>query len=262
MPGRRSRFAAPTPARLTTVEIMTGRFPIEDVTPSVSCGRYPAKAVVGEFVPVSAVSYREGHHALGVNVVWRGPDGESEPFTRMQPGEPGLDQWHGVIRPDKVGRWTFTVEAFEDPYRTWRDAVVKKIGAGQGLEDLANDLAEGAEVLDLAAKIVPADQEDRIRAAAASLRDEGMSLFARVSPVLDLEDLLWDNPVRHQVTTTRSYPIWVDRQRALYSAWYEFFPRSEGAKIGPDAIPVEHGTFATAAERIPAVAAMGFDVLY
>ena len=54
---------------------MTGRFPIEDVTPSVSCGRYPAKAVIGELVPVSAVSYREGHHALGVNVVWQGPDG-------------------------------------------------------------------------------------------------------------------------------------------------------------------------------------------
>jgi starch synthase (maltosyl-transferring) len=244
------------------VEIMTGRFPIEDVTPSVSCGRYPAKAVVGELVPVAAVSYREGHNALGVNVVWRGPDGEVEPFTRMLPGEPGLDQWHGVIRPSRVGRWTFTVEAFDDPYRTWRDAVVKKIGAGQGVEDLHNDLDEGADVLDLAAKIVPSDSEERVRDAAAALRDGQRSLFARVSPALDLEELLWDNPVRHLVTTTRSYAIWVDRQRALYSSWYEFFPRSEGAEVGPDATPIKHGTFATAAERIPAVAAMGFDVLY
>ncbi|MET3424365.1 starch synthase (maltosyl-transferring) [Actinoplanes tereljensis] len=180
----------------------------------------------------------------------------------MRPGEPGLDQWHGLIRPDKVGRWTFTVEAFEDPYRTWRDAVVKKIGAGQGLEDLANDLAEGADVLDLATKIVPHEDEERVRTAAAVLRDEQQSLFARVSPALDLEDLLWDNPVRLQVTTTRSYAVWVDRQRALYSSWYEFFPRSEGAEIGPDATPIKHGTFRTAAERIPAVAAMGFDVLY
>ena len=160
---------------------MTGRFAIEDVTPAVSCGRYPAKAVVGELLPVSAVAYREGHHSLGVNVVWRGPDGEAEPFTRLEPGEPGLDRWHGVIRPDRVGRWTFTIEAFDDPYRTWRDAVVKKIAAGQGLEDLANDLAEGAEVLDLAAKIVPHDQEERVRATVAALRDEQLSLFARVS---------------------------------------------------------------------------------
>ena len=255
-------FAELARALLTTVEIMTGRFPIEDVTPSVSCGRYPAKAVVGEYVPVSAVSYREGHNALGVNVVWRGPDGETEPFTRLQPGEPGLDRWHGVIRPDRVGRWTFTVEAFDDPYRTWRDAVVKKIGAGQGLEDLANDLAEGAEVLDLAAKIVPADQEERVRSAAGALRDEQRSLFARVSAALDLQELLWQHPVRQLVTTTRSYSIWVDRKRALYSAWYEFFPRSEGAEVGPDATPIRHGTFRTAMERIPAVAAMGFNVLY
>jgi starch synthase (maltosyl-transferring) len=249
-------------ALLTTVEIMTGRFPIEDVTPSVSCGRYPAKAVVGELVPVSATSYREGHHTLGVNVVWQGPHGEREPFTRMEPGEPGLDQWHAVIKPDRVGRWTFTVEAFEDPYRTWRDAVVKKIGAGQGVEDLANDLAEGADVLDLAGKIVPADAEDRVREAAAVLRDDTRSLFQRVSPALDLADLLWDHPVRQLVTTTRSYAIWVDRERALFSAWYEFFPRSEGAEIGADSTPIKHGTFATAAKRIPAVAAMGFDVLY
>ncbi len=254
--------AGPAHANLTTVEIMTGRFSIEDVTPSVSCGRYPAKAVVGELVPVSAVSYREGHHALGVNVVWQGPDGRPQPFTRMRPGAPGLDQWHGVIKPDTPGRWTFTVEAFDDPYRTWHNAVVKKIGAGQGIEDLANDVVEGAELLDLAAKIVPAHEQDRVREAAAALRDDQRSLYARVSPALDLEQLLWDNPVRQLVTTTRSYAIWVDRKRALFSAWYEFFPRSEGAEIGPEATPIKHGTFATAAERLPAIAAMNFDVVY
>ncbi len=241
---------------------MTGRFPIEDVTPSVSCGRYPAKAVVGELVEVSATSYREGHDALGVNVVWQGPHGESEPFTRMRPGTPGLDQWHGVVQPDRVGRWTFTVEAWDDPYQTWRNAVVKKIGAGQGLEDLANDIAHGAEVLDLAAKIVPEADQEQVLEAAYSLRDDRRSLFNRVSPALELEQLLWDHPVRQLVTTTRSYVIWVDRQRALFSSWYEFFPRSIGAEVGPDSTPVRHGTFASAQSRLPAVAAMGFDILY
>ncbi len=241
---------------------MTGRFPIEDVTPSVDCGRYPSKAVVGELVPITAVSYREGHNSLGVNVVWRGPQGEAEPFTRMQPGRPGLDEWNAVIKPTAVGRWTFTVEAFDDPYGTWHNAVTKKIGAGQGLEDLANDLAEGAELLDLATKIVPHADEERVRAAAAALRDDQLPLFERVSPALDLKDLLWQHPVRQLVTTTRSYVIWVYRPRALYSSWYEFFPRSEGAEIGPEATPIKHGTFATATDRLPAVAAMGFDVLY
>src|SRR5437764_5469991 len=142
----------PEPARqrwrMTNVMGMAGRFPIEDVAPSVACRRYPAKAVVGELVPVSARSYREGHAALGCNVVLRAPDGREGPFTRMRKPEPdeGTDIWYGSVRPDAVGAWTFTVEAFGDPYLTWRNAVVKKIDAGQGAEDLANDLDEAADI--------------------------------------------------------------------------------------------------------------------
>ncbi|GIJ52385.1 alpha-1,4-glucan:maltose-1-phosphate maltosyltransferase [Virgisporangium aliadipatigenens] len=241
---------------------MVGRFPIEDVTPSVACGRYPAKAVVGELVPVSATSYREGHAALGCSVRWQGPDGVERPVVRMTAGEFGSDRWHATIRPDTEGRWIFAVEAFGDPYLTWWDAVTKKIDAGQGPEDLANDLAEGALVLEQAAALVPAGDRERVLAAAGSLKDKDLPLFERVSPALRLRDLLWEYPVREQVTRTTSYQLWVDRKKALFSAWYEFFPRSEGAEVKPDGSPLRHGTFVTAAERIPAVAAMGFDVLY
>jgi starch synthase (maltosyl-transferring) len=241
---------------------MVGRFPIEDVTPAVDCGQYPARAVVGELVPVSARSYRDGHDALGCNVVWAGPDGESRPLTRMQPGEPGLDLWHATIRPDAVGLWTFTVEAFGDPYLTWRDAVVKKIDAGQGAEDLVNELAEGAAILNRAAESVPATSQAWVLGAAAALRDDGRPLFARVSSALDLVDLLWEHPVRQLVTSSPVHEIWVDRPRALFSAWYEIFPRSEGAVLADGNRPAVHGTFATAAKRLRGVADMGFDVLY
>jgi starch synthase (maltosyl-transferring) len=247
---------------MTNVMGMAGRFPIEDVTPSVACGRYPAKAVVGELVPVSARSYREGHAALGCNVVLRAPDGREGPFTRMRKPEPdeGTDIWYGSIRPDAVGAWTFTVEAFSDPYLTWRNAVVKKIDAGQGAEDLANDLDEGADILENAAKIVPEEFAVTVLAAATALRDEDASLFERVSPGLALSDLLWQHPVREQVTASDEYPIWVDRKRALFSAWYEFFPRSEGTD--PYAEQPRHGTFDTATKRLPDVAKMGFDIVY
>ncbi|MEU7973048.1 maltotransferase domain-containing protein [Micromonospora sp. NPDC049089] len=235
---------------------MTGRFPIEDVSPVVSCGRYPAKAVVDEPVPVSARAYREGHDALGCNVVWAGPDGASRPFTRMRPGEPGQDRWHATIAPDAVGSWTFSVEAFQDPYLTWQNAVTKKIAAGQGPEDLANDLAEGARVLAAARGLVPAADRPRVADALTALVDTDLPLAQRVGPALALADLLWEHPVRELVTAGDTYSIWVDRKRALYSAWYEFFPRSEGAVGG------RSGTFATATERLPGVAAMGFDVLY
>jgi starch synthase (maltosyl-transferring) len=241
---------------------MTGRIPIEGVSPSVECGRYPAKAVVGELVPISATSYREGHDAMGCNVVWRGPDGATPPFTRMRPGAPGLDQWHAMIKPDGIGEWSFAVEAFSDPYLTWRNAVIKKIDAGQDATDLANDLAEGAAIMDSAAKLVPGESQEEVSAAAAALRDDDRALADRVTPALDLADLLWQYPVRDLVTTGDWYKIWVDRPRALFSAWYEFFPRSEGAVLAEDGRIVKHGTFATAAKRLPEAAAMGFDVVY
>ncbi|MDG4801836.1 alpha-1,4-glucan--maltose-1-phosphate maltosyltransferase [Micromonospora sp. WMMD980] len=241
---------------------MTGRFPIEDVSPVVACGRYPAKAVVGEVVPVSARAYREGHDALGCNVVWLGPDGAARPFTRMRPGEPGQDRWHATITPDAVGEWRFAVEAFQDPYLTWQNAVTKKLAAGQGPAELANDLAEGARVLTAALDLVPKADRDRVREAARALTDDAQSLPRRVSAALDLAPLLWAHPVRELVTTGDERTLWVDRPRALFSAWYEFFPRSEGAVAATADAPARSGTFVTALDRLPGVAAMGFDVLY
>ncbi|HLL69672.1 MAG TPA: alpha-1,4-glucan--maltose-1-phosphate maltosyltransferase [Micromonosporaceae bacterium] len=241
---------------------MTGRIPIEDVTPSLECGRYPAKAVVGELVPISVRSYREGHQAMGCNVVWQGPDGAARPFTRLLPGEPGTDRWITTIRPDAVGAWTFRIEAFSDPYLTWRNGMVKKIAVGQDVDDLGNDLEEGALVLDLAADTVPEESRGDVAAAAAALRDPDSPLPERVTPALDLAELLWQYPVRELVTASAPYPIWTDRQRAQFSAWYEFFPRSEGAVLGSDGTPTRPGTFRTAIGRLQGVADMGFDVLY
>ena len=258
--------AAETAAGITLPETAVqhaGRFPIEQVTPSIEAGRFPAKAVVGELVPVTAVSYREGHAMMGCNVVLTGPDGRTGPFTRMRPGAPGTDRWFAEVSPDAVGAWTFTVEAFGDPYLTWHDAVSKKIAAGQGLEDLANDLAEGAALLQEAAPAVPdGEDRERVTGAAGALADAAIPLFARVSPALGLTDILWRHPVRRQVTAAAPLPIWCDRERALFSAWYEFFPRSEGAVVDERGKPVTHGTFRSATPRLRQVADMGFDVVY
>jgi len=239
-----------------------GRLPILDITPAPACGAYPAKAVVGELVPIGAVCWREGHEALGCAVVWWGPDGRARPSVRMTPGDPGTDRWHAHIRPDAVGAWSFAIEAFGDPYLTWRDAIAKKIEAGQGVDELANDLAIGARVLERAAATVPDERTADVVAAVAALRDGSRPLPERVRPAFDLAGLLWAHPVRDLVTRSPVARIWVDRTRALFSAWYEMFPRSEGAVVDAAGCPIRHGTFATAAERLPAIAAMGFDVVY
>jgi starch synthase (maltosyl-transferring) len=239
---------------------MTGRIPIDDVTPRPGEGHYPAKAVVGELVPVSARAFRDGHDAVGVGVVLVGPDGQARPFQRMT--EQTEDRWHATVQPDAQGMWEFTVEAFADGYLTWHSAVSKKLEAGQSAADLGNDLELGARVLDRAVELVPADRAKDVAEAAVALRDESLLVWQRTAPALELAELLWEHPVRDLVTASPPAKLWVDRTRALFSAWYEMFPRSEGAQVARDGTPVKHGTFATAAKRLPGIAAMGFDVVY
>jgi starch synthase (maltosyl-transferring) len=243
---------------------VTGRLGVADVAPVVSCGRYPARAVVGEQVPIAATVFREGHDAVAANVAWRSPSGETAPFRRMTPGVPGTDRWHTTVVPTEPGAWTYAVEAWGDPVGTWRHRVEVKIDAGQGAEDLANDLEDGARLLTRALKQIPEERRAPVAAAAGALRDESLDIPHRVGPALGTEvtALLDEFPVRELLTRSPRYTVWVDREQAAYSAWYELFPRSEGAEIAPDGRPVRHGTFKDAAKRLPQIAEMGFDVVY
>src|SRR5690242_19606450 len=133
---------------------MTGRpdlrLGITDVAPVVSCGSFSARAVVGEQLPITATVFREGHDAVAANVVWTPPGGSgaSAPLIRMERYGQEPDRWMALVSPDREGRWTFRVEAWSDPLDTWHHAVEVKIAAGQGPEDLANDLEDGARLLD------------------------------------------------------------------------------------------------------------------
>ena len=243
---------------------MTGRIPIEDVSPTVSCGRHPARAVVGERIPISATVFREGHDAVAANIVWTGPDGRRHPFTRMVEGDG--QRWHALVTPDAPGRWTYVVEAWGDPYETWKHTVEVKIAAGQGPADLANDLEYGALLLLKAARFAPKPRRTGLIEAAATLRDTTRELADRVVPALAREPVMREYPVRELVTKSDAYTVWVDRKRALFGSWYEFFPRSEGAVVpepGSDAVsPPVHGTFRSAMRRLPEIADLGYDVVY
>jgi starch synthase (maltosyl-transferring) len=229
---------------------------------------FPARAVIGEPVPVSALVFREGHDAVGASVVVRGPNRRAEPPQWMSPGAPGTDRWHATVVPDRPGLWTFTVEAWSDPFSTWHHAVTAKLGAGQGSEDLANDLETGARLFERLSKAVPRVERPRALAAARALRDTSLDLAHRVAPALDdfLQRLVHEYPVREFLTRSPAYPLWVDRQRALFGSWYEFFPRSIGAELAGDpaapARPARHGTFKDATEHLDYVASLGFDVVY
>lgn len=240
---------------------MTGRVAVTHLSPSVSCGRYSARAVTGEEVLFGATVFREGHDAVAADLVLRRPDGSRVPFLRLQPVAPGTDRWEQVFTLDAQGLWTFVVEAWGDPLGTWWHDAPLKVAAGVDAELMC---LEGALLYARAAKGVPKQARPLVLAAAKALRAEDQPPEARVGAAcaLDLVALLTAHPVRELVTRSEPRTVRVDRQRALYGAWYEFFPRSEGAYVPPDGGPTRSGTFRTAMERLPAVAAMGFDVLY
>lgn len=240
---------------------MIGRIPILDIRPLIDCGRRPAKAVVDETFEVSATVFREGHDAVNANVVLRDPSGRSGPWMPMRELAPGTDRWGAEVTPGAPGRWTYTVEAWSDPIATWRHHARIKIPAGIDT-DLV--LEEGARLHERAATGVPKnDGREAVLTAVDGLRDERRPVADRLAAALapDVTEALDRHPLRELVTSSRPMPLQVDRERALFGSWYELFPRSEGARVTEGRRPVS-GTLRTAAERLPALAAAGFDVVY
>ncbi|MFD7157573.1 alpha-1,4-glucan--maltose-1-phosphate maltosyltransferase [Kribbella sp. NPDC059898] len=242
---------------------MTGRIPITDVTPTVDAGAYPAKAVVGETFTIAATVFREGHDAVNANVVLTSPSGQTRRML-MTPGAPGTDRWTVDVTLQEQGAWTFAVEGWSDPYGTWRHNAEIKIPAGLDVDLM---FMEGAAFFDRAAAGVPpavrADRStlgDAAHALANGALPPEARLAAGISP--QVRAALGRYPVRELITSSETYPVWVDRTRALYGSWYEFFPRSEGAEYDEETETWKSGTFRTAARRLEAVAKMGFDILY
>ncbi|MER8027799.1 alpha-1,4-glucan--maltose-1-phosphate maltosyltransferase [Streptomyces bauhiniae] len=247
---------APTaPSEPSAGQPVTGRIPVLDVRPLVQGGRRPAKAVPGEVFEVSATVFREGHDAVAADVVLRDPDGRPGPFTPMRELAPGTDRWGATVSADRPGNWTYSVEAWSDPVATWRHTAEIKIPAGLDTEAV---LEEGARLYERAAADVPEQLRKTVLDVVTALRDEDRPAAWRLAAALapEVSEVLSRHPLRELVTASDPLPLQVERQRALYGSWYEFFPRSEGTPAEP------HGTFRTAAKRLEAIAEMGFDVVY
>jgi starch synthase (maltosyl-transferring) len=183
---------------------------------------------------------------------------------------PGHDRYAAKVTVTSEGPWTFTVEAWADPIAHWQHDAAIKIPAGQDIELM---LTEGALLFERAARAIKQPPGAAKPAQArALLTDLGRKLRDRMLPAWDrlaaaqaqeVADVLDRYPLRDLVTRSNRMPVYVDRLRALYGSWYEFFPRSEGVQVDPMGRrePVS-GTFRTAARRLEEIAGMGFDVVY
>ena len=255
--------AAPPAAPADTFAPAIGRIPVVGVGPVVECGRWPAKAVVGEAVEVVATVFREGHDAVAATAVLVGPDGTDRASVRMDVVNKGLDSYRADLVPDELGTWGFRVEGWSDPYGTWSHDAAIKVEAGVDVELM---LAEGAALLERAAarEELPAGAAGTLRDAVTGLRDTTRPPQARLAAGLSPEVVaaLAAHPVREHVSPSPTYPLLVQRELALVGAWYEMFPRSEGAVYDAETKTWTSGTLRTAAERLPAVADMNFDIVY
>ncbi|GAA1136557.1 alpha-1,4-glucan--maltose-1-phosphate maltosyltransferase [Ornithinicoccus hortensis] len=239
-----------------------GRIPVQSVSPAVDGGLRPTKSVVNELFPLTATVFREGHDAVNATAVLTDPDG-TEHHVRMHLVNPGLNHWRTEVYADRPGVWSYRVEGWSDPYGTWRHDATIKVEAGVDVELM---LEEGARVLERARTEVDRspEQDTLLTDAVTALRDTDRPVKARLAAGTgpDVVELLQAAPLRDMVSPSADHAWWVERPLALTGAWYEIFPRSEGATQDPTTGLWTSGTFTTAAERLPAIAGMGFDVVY
>ena len=234
----------------------TGRIVIDNVSP-VSPHGYPAKALVGDAIDLAATVFRDGHGLLAV----RARCALAQPAATKATGLVAAltagynDRFTGSVTLDRPGLHHLFVDAWTRRYATWRRDVERWMEAG---EDVTGELEPGAAILeDLSASLAEPSRR-RVADAVATMRSDVCSLRVRLDAAFDdalveIVDAVVD-PTDH--TVSGPWPIRVERRRAGLGAWYEFFPRSEGG-FG---LPPDRAT--NAADRLDAIAAMGFDVVY
>ncbi|GIV96081.1 MAG: alpha-1,4-glucan:maltose-1-phosphate maltosyltransferase [Herpetosiphonaceae bacterium] len=224
---------------------------IEGVYPEIDCGQFPIKRTTGEKVVVEADIFTDGHDALSALLLYRredAPEWCETPMTFLV-----NDRWRAEFTVGEIGRYCYTVMAWVDHFKTWAGDLAKRIQAGQ---DVTVELEIGARMVDEASQRASGADAAALKTVAETLHHGGdTAIAAALSP--ELSDLMFRYADRSCATTYgKELAVVVDRERARFSAWYELFPRSTAKDAG------RHGTFRDAEERLPYVAAMGFDVLY
>jgi starch synthase (maltosyl-transferring) len=234
------------------------RIVIEEIQPSVNDGRYPAKRILGDAIEVTAAIFGDGHDHIAARLLYRHTSQrkwQSTNFAALT-----NDLWSATFTADKLGPWHFTIEAWIDHFDTWVHDLAKRLAAQEtSAQDIPLALRIGANHLDAAASRAKGADAKKLSTAAAhlcALADKNLPAYddpltpALIALVAKYPDFSF--ATRH----IPEMPLWVDRERARFSTWYELFPRSAST------IPGRHGTLRDVAARVPDIATMGFDVLY
>ncbi len=229
------------------------RVVIEEIRPSVDCGQFPIKRVVGQDVIVEADVFADGHEHIAVALLYRPQASGQWSTARMV--HLGNDRWRGSFTVTQTGEYLYTLSSWVDDFETWQSDLVKRLDAKQ---DVSIDLLIGADLLERAADRAREPDSEALRRLASQIREPRTQVEAAAvatSPeTLELTERYPDTTR----ATTYSPPlrVTVDRSKAGFSTWYEMFPRS----CSPE--PGRHASFNDCEQWLPYIADMGFDVLY
>ncbi len=230
---------------------------IDAVKPCVDDGRFAVKHVAGEPFEVTAHAFADGHDVLRVLLLWR--EAGHLGWREVEMAQKGNDVWLAAFTPPEPGRYNYTVVAWVDGFASWRHELSRRVDPA----DIRIAAQVGAMLIDATAVRASAEDRNTLAAWAADLNraaaDDTMSATSLKALALDANAaaMAARYPDRSlEARNASELPLVVDRERARYSSWYELFPRSASPESG------RHGTFKDVEARLPAIAEMGFDVLY
>lgn len=234
------------------------RVSIDNVTPEIDCGKYPIKRIMNEHIKVTADIFADGHDKVDAVLLYRpkAKNRTKEKKWEEKPFEFILnDRWNCTFEVDTTGMYEYTIEAWIDHFTTWQYGLKKKF---EDKQPIKTELLIGAQMMEEAIARGSAPQKKKLQKWTEELRKEGNE-EEMVSLALSevVTNLMYNTRDRNRATRyNKNLEVLVERKRALFSSWYEFFPRSTSPNEG------EHGTFKTSENILPEIAKMGFDVIY
>jgi starch synthase (maltosyl-transferring) len=248
---------------------------IEEIQPQVDCGRYPARRFLGDTVKISAAIFSDGHDHVSARLFYKHEsdrDWQSTPMIALV-----NDMWSSNFTVDRLGKWIYSIRGWVDHFDTWCADLRKRLAAQPDPnssdpakrdlppQDIPVAFEIGAKLLDQAASRAKGSDSNQLKAIAGSLRmlaEKKLPLYD-YPLTLEIEELAARHPDLSYATISSELHLWVDRERARFSSWYELFPRSTAPAAKSDqSDPSRHGTFADVELLLPEIAAMGFDILY
>lgn len=273
---------APAPSIEANEPGQFGRINVMDITPAEERGIFPARVELGEPFEMTAQVFIEGRTKVGATAIVRNPRGKETMRRAMTCVNPGLDRWtvmvkcgeHSDLKPwedgyaavkRQLGEWTVTIEGWEDAYVSWlHDARIKV----RVMDDVDNALNSGAELLARWAETpdtgLTARDRKTLEKAAEAMADQTLSaedrLAAGDNPTIAA--LHETHPLRDGISPSQPQRFKVERPKSSFAAWYQFFPRSEGATIDPNTGKIIQGTLKTSMAGLERAAAEGFDIVY